>query len=170
MTQSMHELPFIDQTRESATPTRHTSSTSANTEELGKKLANQLAAGDLVLLVGDLAAGKTTFVRGLAAGLNADPEEVSSPSYVLIQEYPCASNGIMTLYHVDLYRLGGRLDEMRSLGLEEPLSDPAGVVAVEWPVDTVTTLQPAGSRRWTVYLSICGDTVREIFVDSPELG
>jgi tRNA threonylcarbamoyladenosine biosynthesis protein TsaE len=80
----------------------------------------------VVLLTGELGAGKTAFVRGLARGLGADPDEVASPSFVLLTAYP----GRLTLHHADLYRLRGDGDE-RELGLEE-LPGPGGVLAVEW--------------------------------------
>jgi tRNA threonylcarbamoyladenosine biosynthesis protein TsaE len=80
----------------------------------------------VVLLSGELGAGKTTFVRGLARGLGADPEEVASPTFVLLTCYP----GRLVLHHADLYRLRGTGDE-RELGLEE-LPGPGGVLAVEW--------------------------------------
>lgn len=95
------------------------------TSAAGERLAQSLAAGDVVLLYGDLGAGKTAFVRGLAKGLGADPADVSSPTFTLVQEYA----GRLTLYHVDLYRLEER--EVDDLGLEElVLGD--GVVAIEW--------------------------------------
>lgn len=95
------------------------------TEAAGERLADSLRAGDVVLLYGDLGAGKTAFVRGLARGLGAPGDEVSSPTFTLIQEYA----GRVTLYHVDLYRLESR--EVEDLGLEElVLAD--GVVAIEW--------------------------------------
>ena len=81
----------------------------------------------MVLLSGDLGAGKTAFVRGLATGLGIDPDVVSSPTFTLIQEY---RGGRVPLHHVDLYRL--RSIEVDDLGLDE-LTLEAGVTAIEWP-------------------------------------
>lgn len=97
------------------------------TSRTGRDLAGTLAPGAVVLLTGDLGAGKTAFVRGLAEGLNIDRDEVSSPTFTLIQEY---RGGTLPLFHVDLYRL--RDTEVDDLGLDD-LADGAGVVAVEWP-------------------------------------
>ena len=95
------------------------------TTAVGEHLAQSLRAGDVVLLYGDLGAGKTAFVRGLAAGLGAEAADVSSPTFTIIQEYA----GRVTLFHVDLYRLEER--EANELGLEE-LVLGHGVVAIEW--------------------------------------
>lgn len=96
------------------------------TERFARDLGATFRGGEVVLLHGELGAGKTAFVRGLAAGVGADPEEVASPTFVLLTSYP----GRLTLHHADLYRLRGDGDE-RELGLEE-LPGPAGVLAVEW--------------------------------------
>ena len=97
----------------------------AETAAAGRELAAALQRGAVVLLSGDLGAGKTAFVRGLAAGLGIDPDEVSSPTFTLVQEY---RGGRLTLYHVDLYRLqAGEVDE---LGLDELTEE--GVTAIEW--------------------------------------
>jgi tRNA threonylcarbamoyladenosine biosynthesis protein TsaE len=97
------------------------------TSEVGRDLARSLSAGSVVLLSGDLGAGKTAFVRGLADGLGIDPAVVSSPTFTLIQEY---RGGRLTLHHVDLYRL--RSIEVDDLGLDE-LTLAGGVTAIEWP-------------------------------------
>ncbi|HEX5475622.1 MAG TPA: tRNA (adenosine(37)-N6)-threonylcarbamoyltransferase complex ATPase subunit type 1 TsaE [Vicinamibacterales bacterium] len=95
------------------------------TSAAGARLGRRLRPGDVVLLYGDLGAGKTAFVRGMAAGLGANPEEVSSPTFTLVQEY----RGETTLYHVDLYRLEPA--EVDDLGLEDLVCGD-GVVAIEW--------------------------------------
>ena len=92
----------------------------------------------MVLLSGNLGAGKTAFVRGLAAGLGIDPEEVSSPTFTLVHEY---RGGRLTLYHADLYRLDKVATE--DLGLEE-MGVADGVLAIEWP-DRLTHALP-GAR------------------------
>ena len=137
------------------------------TEILGKKLAANLRAGDVLLLEGDLAAGKTTLVRGLLDGLGGDPVVVSSPSFVLLQSYDCDSNGINVLHHLDLYRLGERIADLREIGVEEILSDQAAVVAVEWPKDTLATWIPADARTWRIALTTEEDDSRRIEIAPP---
>ncbi len=104
--------------------TVHTSS-EEETSEAGRALAGELRIGDVVLVEGPLGAGKTAFVRGMAEGLKADPRDVSSPTFTILQQYA----GVPMLYHADLYRL--RVDEVADLGLEETGLD--GILAVEWP-------------------------------------
>ncbi len=106
-------------------PETHTSRSEDQTVEFARGFARRLRPGAVLLLVGDLGAGKTTFVRGLAVGLGLDPESVSSPTFTLVQEY----RGHPTLYHVDLYRLQGA--EIDDLGLEE-LAGGEAIVAIEW--------------------------------------
>jgi len=96
------------------------------TAEAGRRLADELHPGSVVLLIGDLGAGKTAFTRGLAAGLGIEPGDVSSPTFTIVQEY---RGGRLPLFHVDLYRLNDPR-EIDDLGLDEIAAD--GVLAIEW--------------------------------------
>jgi tRNA threonylcarbamoyladenosine biosynthesis protein TsaE len=107
----------------SKTITTHSES---ETSAVGRDVAATLSAGAVVLLYGDLGAGKTAFVRGLAEGLGVAPAEVSSPTFTLVQEY---RGGRLTLFHVDLYRLNDPR-EIDDLGLEEIGAD--AVLSIEW--------------------------------------
>ena len=126
-----------------------TTASEQETSAAGERFAARLKPGDVVLLFGDLGAGKTAFVRGLAKGVGASPDDVSSPTFTLIQEY----RGPVTLQHVDLYRL--KPAEIEGLGLDE-LTDGKTVVAIEWaerwadaPLDawTVQITDEGGERR-----------------------
>jgi tRNA threonylcarbamoyladenosine biosynthesis protein TsaE len=109
-------------------PVDNTLSTRSESETaaVGRELAATLSAGDIVLLYGDLGAGKTAFVKGLAEGLGVSRDEVSSPTFTLVQEY---RGGRLTLFHADLYRLDDPR-EIGDLGLDEIAED--GVLAIEW--------------------------------------
>jgi len=98
----------------------------AETAAAGHALAARTASGTTILLYGDLGAGKTAFVRGLAEGFGIDPAEVSSPTFTIVQEYRGPQ---VTLQHVDLYRLTPR--EITDLALED-LMTPTTVMAIEW--------------------------------------
>ena len=111
------------------------------TATVARELAALVKAGDVILLSGNLGAGKTAFVRGLAAGLGIDPEEVSSPTFTLVHEY---RGGRLTLYHADLYRLDRVATE--DLGLEE-MGVADGVLAIEWPDRLSHALPGARARR-----------------------
>lgn len=94
---------------------------------LGREIAGELRPPQWVLLVGDLGAGKTTFTKGLIAGLgSASADEVLSPTFSLIHEY----EGPPKVYHIDLYRLD-RLPELETLGLDDIWDEPA-IVLIEW--------------------------------------
>ena len=124
------------------------------TATVARELAAGLKAGDVILLAGNLGAGKTAFVRGLAAGLGLDPEEVSSPTFTLVHEY---RGGRLTLYHADLYRLERVATE--DIGLEEMgVSD--GVLAIEWP-DRLAHVLPGAVE---ISIDIVDETTRRITV------
>jgi tRNA threonylcarbamoyladenosine biosynthesis protein TsaE len=124
------------------------------TSDVARLLAQRLEAGAVLLLSGELGAGKTAFVRGLAAGLGIDPDEVSSPTFTLVHEY---RGGRLTLYHADLYRLEHTAAE--DLGLEER-TVAGGVLAIEWPNRLTHTFPGAIEVR----LDIIGGTTRRIDV------
>ncbi len=119
----------------------------AATIDAGRTLGRRLSPGAVVLLEGPLGAGKTAFVRGLAEGLGCDGEDVSSPTFTIVQEY----RGRVTLQHVDLYRLGPA--EVDDLALEDLME--GAVTAVEWPdrwreppADAVVVkIEPLGGDR-----------------------
>jgi tRNA threonylcarbamoyladenosine biosynthesis protein TsaE len=119
---------------------------------VARQVAASLSAGDVLLLSGDLGAGKTAFVRGLAQGLGINEDEVSSPTFTLVHEY---RGGRLTLYHVDLYRLDRAATD--DLGLDE-LGVADGVLAIEWPDRLTHTL--AGARA--IDIEIVDDTTRQI--------
>jgi tRNA threonylcarbamoyladenosine biosynthesis protein TsaE len=118
----------------------HVTRSEAETAFVASALAATLVAGDVILLSGNLGAGKTAFVRGLAEGLGIDAEDVSSPTFTLVHEY---RGGRLTLYHVDLYRLEKAATD--DLGLEEL---HRGVLAIEWP-DRLSHQLP-GARRVSI--------------------
>ena len=117
----------------------------AETEAAGERFGRRLEPGDVVLLIGDLGAGKTTFVRGVARGTESEAP-VASPTFQLVRIYP----GRVQLAHVDLYRIESDV-ELAGLGLEE-LAD-SGAVVVEWgdrlevPDAALIELQHLGGER-----------------------
>ncbi|MFJ9035405.1 tRNA (adenosine(37)-N6)-threonylcarbamoyltransferase complex ATPase subunit type 1 TsaE [Streptomyces sp. NPDC102406] len=124
--------------------------------ELGLSLAKRLRPGDLVMLTGELGAGKTTLTRGLGAGLGVRGD-VTSPTFVIARVHPPLAEG-PALVHVDAYRLGGGLDEMEDLDLDVSLPD--SVVVVEWGDGKVEELSE--SRLHVLIDRATGDTTDEV--------
>lgn len=124
------------------------------TFELGRRVGEQLNGRAVILLKGDLGAGKTVFAKGVAAGLGIDAADVTSPSFTLINVH----DGRLRLYHIDLYRLesSSRVD----LGLEEILEDERGVVMIEW----AERLKFAPESSIEVEISYLSDSERKISV------
>jgi tRNA threonylcarbamoyladenosine biosynthesis protein TsaE len=137
--------------------TTHTTHSESDTARVGRHLAASLGAGSIVLLIGDLGAGKTAFVRGLAEGLGAARDDVSSPTFTLVQEY---RGGRVPLFHVDLYRLDDPR-EIDDLGLDEIADE--GVLAIEWAEKMRTT--PAEFVRVTI--EHASDTDRRLTIERP---
>src|SRR5690348_326066 len=107
----------------------------AETEALGEALAREAESGWVIGLFGDLGAGKTQFVRGLARGLGSHAR-VHSPTFALLHIYP---GGRLTLFHLDLYRLETR-EQITAAGLEDYLT-PSGVTVIEWAENSLVKLK-----------------------------
>ncbi len=115
------------------------SRSAADTQEIGDALGRLLEPGDAVILTGELGAGKTTLTQGIACGAGV-PDQVSSPTFVLVKEYV----GRVTIAHVDVYRLA-RVQDVVDLALDE-IGDGEAVLVVEWG-DAVEQLLPADRLR-----------------------
>jgi tRNA threonylcarbamoyladenosine biosynthesis protein TsaE len=130
-----------------------TSHSVAETMDFGRQLAASLQPRDVVAMTGDLGAGKTCLVKGIAAGLGVT-QVVTSPTFTLIHEY---RDGRLPVYHVDLYRLDS-VRQAQAIGLEEYLGGD-GVTIIEW-AEKITELLPANAR-W-INMKVAGETTRQI--------
>ena len=129
----------------------------AETIELGRRLARELPPHGVVLLIGNLGAGKTTLAKGIVSGLGAaDPDDVSSPTFTLIHEYAAGR-----VYHVDLYRLDEER-EVSTLGLEE-LFERDAMVLIEWG-ERFPRLMPAA--RTEIRIRVTAEEEREFELDT----
>ena len=126
------------------------------TSKIGEQLGKLLNKGNIVCLSGDLGAGKTSFTKGIAKGLEVK-DYVTSPTYTIINEYEVR----LPLYHFDVYRLNDA-EEMHELGYEEYFFGD-GVVVLEW-ADIVREIIP-GERLWITILNTKGDNSREIIME-----
>jgi len=108
----------------------HETNTPGETHALGIDLAKSLSPGDCITLNGELGSGKTTLVRGIADGLGGDKSLVSSPTYVLVKEYPLSDQKDSFLFHIDLFRMASPDTELVDLGIDEMLEN--GIVIIEW--------------------------------------
>lgn len=128
------------------------------TQQIAATIGGVVRAGDVIALVGELGAGKTQFVRGLAEGMDVDTRLVSSPTFVLVQEYQARAADRPVLVHIDAYRLHGE-EDLASIGWDDDAAElrQGAVLAVEWadrvtaalPADRLdVTLRHAGGARW----------------------
>ena len=130
-----------------------TSNGTPETEEAGAQLAQALRAGDILALVGDLGAGKTRLVKGIARGLGSR-EPVTSPTFTLIHEY---GGGCLPLYHFDFYRLEN-IDALRGIGFDEYVFGD-GISVIEWADRFPQAIPPRA--RW-IKINIISGNSREI--------
>jgi tRNA threonylcarbamoyladenosine biosynthesis protein TsaE len=132
--------------------------TESDTEQAGREIARSLAPDAVVHLVGDLGAGKTFLARVIAEALGADPDEVASPSFAIVHEYP-VPNGA-PIIHIDGYRLSGNRREWFEIGIPELLEGP-GVKLIEWPKPEFEAFE---SSHIEVKITVRDDGSRDIVV------
>lgn len=139
---------------------KYLTNSSLETKNLGEKIGKSLIIGDVVLLYGDLGAGKTTFVQGLAQGLKI-PDRILSPTFVLHRAHKVSDGEIKTLNHIDLYRIETHT-EIESLGLEEVVNEDDSITVIEWADRLSDFKQKKGYKVWFKHL---GKDKREIVIN-----
>ena len=163
----MTELSTTPTAEASATPPDQRwepfeSVTPDETFEIGRKLAARLIPGDLVLLYGGLGAGKTLLTKGILDGLGYDVDEVTSPSFALVNFYKTEG---LDVYHIDLWRMEAK-NAAAAVGLDEILEEPNAVTIVEWSERLGDSVFP--NRTISVHLTGDGDDPRTIRLSMPE--
>lgn len=134
----------------------------AETFKVGEQMGAQLKGGEIILLDGPLGAGKTVFVKGLARSLGIEPDEVTSPSFTLVNSYA----GRLPLFHIDLYRLDKGASAAHAVDLEELLSNERAVIVIEWAHHLSRYSLPA--NVWQIDIKGDGDEARIISVSQRE--
>ena len=130
----------------------------AETFELGERIGRELAGGEIILLDGVLGAGKTMLVKGIARAQDIDEEEVTSPSFTLVNPH----YGRLLLYHIDLYRLDEGASAAHAVDLDEILTDEKAVVLIEWAERLGR--YPLPENVWRMSIAGDGDEPRTISI------
>lgn len=131
---------------------------SVDTFNLGRRVGEPLAGGEILLLSGPLGAGKTIFAKGIASALGIDPDEVTSPSFTLVNPY----EGRLQLFHIDLYRLDEGASAAHAVDLDELLSQERAVIVIEWAERLGR--YPFPPDVWRIAISGDGDDQRTISI------
>ena len=138
---------------------RSTSLRPEDTFELGAQIGSRLVGGEIILLDGPLGAGKTIFAKGIAASLGIEPDDVTSPSFTLVNIY---EEGRLKLFHLDLYRLSEGAASAHAVDLDELLMDESAVFIIEW--SERMGRYPLPAPVWRVSITGDGDEPREIVI------
>jgi tRNA threonylcarbamoyladenosine biosynthesis protein TsaE len=155
--------PIIMMTTANSIPTgEFVSRSEQETFELGFDIGKQLSGGEIILLSGPLGAGKTLLVKGMAHALGVDEDDVSSPSFTLVNPY----DGRLRLYHIDLYRLDEGASAAHAVDLDELLSDEHAVIVIEWAERMGR--YPLPPTAWTISMTGDGDAPRKISINGLE--
>src|SRR5438874_3846163 len=137
-----------------------TSINEIETFNLGIQIGNQLSGGEILLLSGSLGAGKTVLVKGIAHALNLDEEDVTSPSFTLVNPH----QGTLLLYHIDLYRLDQGAAAAHAVDLDELLADEKAVIVIEWAERMGN--YPLPGNVWRISLEGDGTSPRRISIQA----
>lgn len=136
----------------------------AQTFALGKNFGQHLTGDEIILLNGSLGAGKTVFTKGIAAALGIDPEEVTSPSFTLVNRHTAQP---LTLYHIDLYRLPEGATAAHAVDLDELLTETQAVIVIEW-AERLGARYPLPSPVYCISINGDGDEPRRIIIHYSE--
>jgi tRNA threonylcarbamoyladenosine biosynthesis protein TsaE len=134
-------------------------STPDDTYELGIEIGRALTGGEVLLLSGELGAGKTLLAKGLLAGMEFGPDEVTSPSFALVNLYRTQAGDV---YHIDLWRLLGTAGAAQAVGLDEILQEDRATIIIEWP--EALNDRPLGRETLSISIEGVGDEPRAINV------
>ena len=137
-----------------------TSNNEAETFNLGVKIGDALQGGEVLLLGGPLGAGKTVLVKGIAQALGVDEEDVTSPSFTLVNPYA----GRLRVYHIDLYRLDEGASAAHAVDLDEILTDEKAVVIIEW-AERMGRYPLPEENVWRISIDGDGEAARRIFIE-----
>lgn len=137
-----------------------TTRSEAETFAVGSALGAHLTGGEILLLAGPLGAGKTVFVKGVAGALGIDADEVTSPSFTLVNPY---TEGRLRLYHLDLYRLEEGAGAAHAVDLDELLSDEGAVIVIEW-AERMGHYPLPQQQVWHVSITGDGEDPRRIVI------
>ena len=130
------------------------------TQKAGERFTQELKAGDIILLFGNLGSGKTTFVQGMAKGLGIK-KRIISPTFIIVRRYELSRNAF---YHIDLYRVESE-DDIKGLGLPEILQEKNAIVAIEWP-EKLGKFMP--KNYWSLHFDNLGEDKRSITIEKYE--